>query len=170
MALLRRAALALLALPLLTGCTNDAKDPAKAGDASDAETAVRAFYDEFARGDFDKACAHWTTSYADLSVKRWNEDDFGKPVEDCPDLLKALTHVYAMVGDPLDQLEVTRTSSELTTDTTARVDVTIASSEGDAETYELTLTDGDWLISGDDPGQDMLEGSSGSSPSASPTP
>lgn len=152
-------ALVVAAPLLLTACTTGGT-PTKSADASDAEAAVRAFYDEFAQGDFDKACASWTKDYADLSVKRWNDEGYGKPVDDCPGLLKALTHIYSMVGDPADQLEVTDTTGTLTGDTTARVDVTIASSDSDAETYELTLTDGDWLISGDDPGPDMLETSS----------
>src|SRR5690349_6886932 len=99
-----RPAIALLAAAaLLTACTTGEK-PSKGADASDAEAAVRAFYDEFAKGDLDAACRSWTEDYAALSVKRWNDEGYGKPVDDCPGLLKALTHIYSMVGDPADQL------------------------------------------------------------------
>ena len=155
-----RSALALLAACLLLGgCTTGDPEPTKAPDASDAEAAVRDFYDAFASGDFATACESWTTDYVTESVKRWNDEGYGKPVTDCLGLLKALTGIYAMVGDPAEQLAVTDTTGTLTSDTTARVDVKIASSATDAETYLLTLTDGTWLISGDDPGADMLESS-----------
>lgn len=158
---LRRAALAPLAaaLLLLTACTTEDEQRAKP-DAADAAAAVRDFYGAFAEGDFDVACDSWTSAYAEESVKRWNDQGYGKPVTDCPGLLEALTGIYAMVGDPAEQLEVTDATGTLTSDTTARVDVKIASSATDTETYELTLTGGDWLISGDDPGPDMLENSS----------
>lgn len=161
MAPARRLAPALLAVAFLhlTACTTEGKQPAKP-DAADAEAAVRDFYGAFAKGDFAAACESWTSGYADESVKRWNDEGYGKPVTDCPGLLEALTGIYKMVGDPAEQLEVTDATGTLTSDTTARVDVKIASSATDTQTYELTLTNGNWLISGDDPGPDMLETSS----------
>ncbi|KAA1421617.1 hypothetical protein F0U44_04895 [Nocardioides humilatus] len=152
--------LLLVVFPLLLASCSTGGDDAKSGpSASDAEAVVRDFYGAFGQGHFDTACAYWSSDYAAVSVKRWNDDGYGEPVKDCPGLLASLSDVYAMVGDPADQLEVTDTEGELTDDTTARVDVTIASSQGDAETYLLTLTDGDWLITGDDPGSDMLDSS-----------
>lgn len=152
------AAVAAIAVPalVLTACSDDDSaeaerpEPSAADPAGEAEAAVRSFYEDFAADELKSACAWWTDDYAAHSVVEWNEGGYGPRVTSCPELLGAIREVFTVVGDPSDLLQVTDASGELTDDTTARVTVSLASDDEERETYELTLTDDGWRISGDD--------------------
>ncbi len=161
MASLRTTAVAALAavavLVVLPGCSDDEKpaqaDPTESSapdPVADAEAAVTAFYEDFAADDLPGACEWWIDDYAASSVTEWNKGGYGPQVSSCPELLGAIRDVFAIVGDPSELLQVTETSTELTDDTTARVEVALSSDGAGRETYELTLTDHGWRISGDD--------------------
>ncbi len=151
---------------VLTACSDDGpsetSDPAESTGPSDsvettspvaaAEGVVTAFYEEFAAREYDAACARWTRDYVRSSVETWNDNDYGKQVSDCPGLLAEIVEVFTIVGKPEELLVVTEVAGELTGDTAATVDVTLASDPDETETYELTLIDGAWLVSGDDSG------------------
>lgn len=143
---------------------------------SSPEAAVVAFYDAFAAGDHAAACGWWTTDYTTLSIDRWNDGDYGPEVDSCRGLLRELTEVFAIVGDPAELLLVVEVSSEQPEDTRALVDVTLAAAEDETETYELTLTDDGWRISGDEAGelaateQPSTTSPTAPPPSASPSP
>ncbi|RHW27417.1 hypothetical protein D0Z08_09725 [Nocardioides immobilis] len=169
MGILRASVLASLAAAalVLTACSDD-DGPSDTSDSAGstersatvetapvalAEGVVTAFYEEFAAGEYDAACARWTRDYVRSSVETWNDNDFGKQVSDCPGLLAEIVEVFTIVGKPEELLVVTGVAGELTGDTTATVDVTLASDPDETETYELTQIDGAWLISGDESGE-----------------
>jgi len=149
-------ALAAAAL-VLTACGDDepeksdaaASDTAAADGVEGAEAVVRAFYDDFGAGDYDAACERWTEEYAATLVSEWNEDNDAKRVRDCPEVLAQFAEVFDVLGDPAELLEVSDASGTLVADTTAHVEVTLASGEDETDTFELTLTDDGWLISGE---------------------
>lgn len=170
MGILRASVLASLAAAalVLTACSDDdgpsdtsdsaeSTEPSATGETTvpvaAAEGVVTAFYEEFAAGEYDAACARWTRDYVRSSVETWNDNDFGKQVSDCPGLLAEIVEVFTIVGKPEELLVVSEVAGELTGDTTATVDVTLASDPDETETYELTLIDGAWLISGDESGE-----------------
>lgn len=142
---------------VLTACSDDepeksdaaATDTAAADGVEGAEAVVRAFYDDFAAGDYDDACTLWTEEYAATSVSDWNERELGSPVTSCPELLAEFVEVFEIVGDAADLLEVVDVNGELIDDATAHVDVVVASSKDETNTFELTLTDDGWFISGE---------------------
>lgn len=160
-------ALAVAALGL-AGCGDDGEpEPAATADPTTAsatapvseagpeegspESAVAGFYEDLAAGELDAACAWWTTDYAATSVQDWNERDYGPDVQSCPELLREVTEVIAIVGDPAEQLAVTDLRSEVEGGN-ARVEVTLASAD-QPETYLLTRGDDGWLISGHELGR-----------------
>ena len=121
--------------------------------AAEAEDVVRSFYEDLAADELDAACAWWTPAYARTYVARWNEGEFGTQVASCPELLAQIREVVAISGEPREQLEVVTVSGELVDDATARVDVSLASAPSSVDTYELSLTDAGWRISGDRAGE-----------------
>jgi hypothetical protein len=140
---------------VLSACSDDGGEPGPAATptsdpAADAEAAVTGFYEDLAAGELASACAWWTERYAASSIAEWNDGGYGPQVRTCPDLLRAIREVFAIVGEPSDLLQVTEVDGELTDDTTAQVEVMLASDDEDSETYEVTLTDEGWRISGDD--------------------
>jgi hypothetical protein len=161
MATLRTTAVAALAAAtfVLTACGDKDDDPATtdasatdtAGDdgVEGAEALVRSFYEDFAAGDFDAACARWTADYAAETVEEWNQGDYGPRVSTCPEVLAEFIDVFSIAGKVTELLEVTDLSGELVDENTAHVDVALASGEGSTDTFELTLTDDGWLISGE---------------------
>ncbi len=110
---------------------------------------MRSFYEDFAAGDFDAACARWTEDYAAETVREWNQGDYGPRVSTCPEVLAEFIDVFSIAGKVTELLEVTDASGELVDENTAHVDVALASGEGSTDTFELTLTDDGWLISGE---------------------
>lgn len=157
MATLRTKLAVLAAAFVLAACSDDAT-PAKSeatesptrDPVADAEAAVSGFYDDFAANELDTACEWWTDGYAASSVDEWNEGQYGPRVTSCPELLRAIRDVFTIVGEPSELLQVTEVNGELVDDTSARVDVMLAADDEEQETYELTLTDDGWRISGDD--------------------
>lgn len=127
-------------------------DEGDEGDEGDAATAVSEFYGELAAGDLPTACSWWTQDYTELSIDRWNEGDFGKRIETCPDLLREITEVATLLEEASVVFEVADVSAELTGDDTARVEVSLASGTGEPEVYEVTRTAVGWRISGDEAG------------------
>ncbi len=158
----RTVALALAAAVALVSACSDEQDPGPqpesessgpstsepVSETAGAEAAVAGFYEELAAGELEAACDWWTDEYAASSVDDWNERDYGPEVDSCPDLLREVTEVLAIVGDPATQLAVTDVRGELTGADRARVDVTLAAAD-EPETYQVTLTPAGWRIGGD---------------------
>lgn len=153
-----RTTLAVLAAAFVLSACSDDDAPEKADPTespthdpvADAEAAVSGFYEDFAANELETACTWWTDDYATTSVEEWNEGQYGPRVTTCPELLRAIRDVFTIVGEPSELLQVTEVNGELVDDTSARVDVMLAADDEEQETYELTLTDDGWRISGDD--------------------
>ncbi|TYL55415.1 DUF4352 domain-containing protein [Nocardioides sp. BGMRC 2183] len=137
--------------------------------ADDASAAVEDFLKQLSAGDYDDACDRLTEDAQQQVVDEWNEfDDEG--VDSCSGAFKAgmaFAELFSDEGDDPDEFDVVDVTAELDGETAV---ATVDYKDDDDETYDLTFTDGTWLISSLDDEEDDASSEEESEPEATSEP